>query len=232
MLDQTPIRPFRDIGAPPPEHVILVDDLDRPAAARTGPGYGFLGQETHHRIKNGLQLVASMLNLQAREAGAVEAGEQLKEAARRVAAVASLHEHLQVADNERVDVSDLIVDICADLSRGAGCEQRGISFDLVLDDAELPGDRAGPLALILSELATNCLKHAYPRTGGKIAVRFENLRPGYRLSVADEGPGFAIAGSAVGGLGLSLVHQLARALRGRAVVAQLERGACIAIEFP
>ncbi|HTI66310.1 MAG TPA: sensor histidine kinase [Caulobacteraceae bacterium] len=238
MLEHTDFFHPRFVARPfggSPEHRILIDDLDLPPRDRAMSWDTLRDddrrQETHHRIKNGLQLIASLLNLQAREAEAAGASEQLKEAAGRVAAVARLHEHLQRSNAERVDVGDLLFDVCTELARSAGCDRRGIRFDLALDGGEQPGDRASSLALIVNELATNCLKHAYADRGGVVAVRLERQGSRYRLSVADDGPGFPAAGSRPGGLGLTLVEQLARSLGGRVVVEPTRNGACVAVEF-
>jgi two-component sensor histidine kinase len=149
----------------------------------------FLMKEVNHRVKNSLTIVVGMLNLQAREAGNPELTEKFAEAARRVMAVAQVHERLhQNPDIERVDLGTYVEAVCQDMdSSVARCTvhvdaQPGIEF---------PVDRAVSVALVVVELVTNAAKYAYPdHQGGPIWVGIKTASGGeIALSVRDEGRG-------------------------------------------
>lgn len=187
-----------------------------------------LVRESNHRIKNNLQLVASMLSMQARSASEPRIAAQLIDAGRRVTAVAHLHERLQVDDGIAVAVAPLLKEVCADIVYSSGCDKRGVSIELMASPLKLPAERALALALILNELATNSLKHAYERCPGRICVTLEQS-PVRRLSVADYGLGSAIASG--DGFGFTLVKQLARRLDGAFSFETHETGALATLRF-
>src|SRR3954452_23441709 len=167
---------------------------------------GVLAQEIHHRVKNNLQTVASLLRLQARSDDAVDPREALEHSVNRILAIAAVHELLTERRDEDVDLADLIDRLRAMLVQGVG---GGKDVSAELQPVSISGSRATALALVFSELLQNALEH-----GGN-AVRVELARRGAEvlLAIADDGEGIDAEPSA--GTGLSIVRALVRdELRG------------------
>jgi two-component sensor histidine kinase len=175
-------------------------------------------REVNHRVKNSLQLVSSLLALQAKQARAPELSDGLAEAQRRVATVARIHERLYRTDRvETVAFGAYLRDLCAELESSL-TEMVG-ERRLIVDaaDVELPTDMVAPLALIANELITNAWKHAYPPGSlGSVVVDFESPGALVRLSVSDRGVGLpdGFSPTASTGLGMRLVQALVRQLGG------------------
>jgi two-component sensor histidine kinase len=146
-------------------------------------------KEVNHRVKNSLQVVASMLQLQANSVGDPELSERLNEASSRVNAVGRAYERLAYhADYENIDLTGYLREIISDLAMAvAPCK---IQFD-ALEEIQLAADRSILVGLIVNELVLNAGRYAYPvQTGGLIWVRL--LRTDERtvlVSVRDEGVG-------------------------------------------
>jgi two-component sensor histidine kinase/putative methionine-R-sulfoxide reductase with GAF domain len=158
---------------------------------------GVLAQEIHHRVKNNLQTVASLLRLQARADG-VDPREALEHSVNRILAIAAVHEALTEQREEDVELAELIDRLRAMLVQGLGA---GREVAASLEDVSLTGGRATALALVFSELLQNALEH------GTGAVRIELSRRGDQvvLAIADEGGG---PDGAPPGTGLSIVRAL------------------------
>lgn len=170
-------------------------------------------QEMNHRVKNSLQLVASMLHLQA---GAADEAvrHQLQVASSRITAIARAHQRLYRGDKVlAIDLSAYLVDLCGDLEASSG----GCRIDLdVPGPVEIASDRAIPIALVLTELVTNAAKYAYAEDApGTIEIHLTREADGrIRLAVADHGrglpDGFDIKASR--GLGMRITRSLASQL--------------------
>ena len=185
----------------------LKDALDR---------HQILLKEVNHRVKNSLQVVSSMLQLQARSVGDPALSEQLTEASSRVSAVGRAYERLAYnADHESVDLVEYLRQIVGDLEPTvAPCK---IEFDAP-EEIQFAADRAILVGLILNELVSNAGKYAYPdpdRPGGSIWVRL--VQPDNKsllVSVRDEGVGLPLGfdPTANKGLGSRLVNALSKQL--------------------
>ncbi len=169
-------------------------------------------QEVDHRVKNSLQLVSSLLHLQANAAEDEAVRLQLQDASSRIAAIARAHHRLYRGDQVRtIDLSGYLGDLCDDLQASAG--ECRIETDLP-ERVEIATDRAIPIALVVTELVTNAAKYAYPdHASGRILVRLAATEAaGIELSVADDGvglpPGFDPAASR--GLGMRIARSLAK----------------------
>ena len=139
---------------------------------------GVLAQEIHHRVKNNLQTVASLLRLQARSADAIDPREALEHSVNRILAIAAVHELLTERRDEDVDLADLIERLRSMLVQGVGAGKEVTSS---LETVALPGARATALALVFSELLQNALEH------GGDHVRVELARPRRRRRARDRG---------------------------------------------
>ncbi len=160
---------------------------------------GVLAQEIHHRVKNNLQTVASLLRLQSRAEG-VDPREALEHSVNRILAIAAVHEALTEQREEDVDLSELIDRLRAMLVQGLGA---GRNVTATLEAVSLAGTRATALALVFSELMQNALEHG----AGDVRIELARRDGDVVLAIGDDGPG--PAGSPAG-TGLSIVHALVR----------------------
>ena len=204
-------RPGRLIGAirDVTERRLREEALRAALAARE-----LLVREADHRIKNSLQLVVGLLTLQQRRLSDPEAAAGLASAAARVEAVAQSHLALQQSvDLTTIDFGQALRDLCARLATlSAGVQPDCVFAGSLLLDAE----RAIPLALIVSELLTNALRHAYPQGAGTVIVHVETEADTIMISVSDTGIGFAPEAVAPG-LGSTVVQTLARQIAAQVV---------------
>lgn len=174
-------------------------------------------KEIYHRVKNNLQVIASMISLQERAAGDGATSVALKEAADRVRAMALVHEKLYQSDDlSSIALDTYIAELCTQLGNGAAAAERGISLETQVEAIQIGLEQAVPLGLVLHELISNCLKHAFPDgRRGRIVVRLEAPPDApMRLSVADDGVGMpaGVAPGSARSLGMRLVWALARQL--------------------
>jgi len=180
-----------------------------------------LGREADHRIKNSLQLVAGMLSREARNSEDPQLSRHLREAVMRIQAVARLHDHLSTSKDREIELLAFIRSVCEDLVEAGGCAERGIEIQVVGQPRIVPASEALALGLIVTELATNAIKHAYAHRGGVVRVAFgpDAASSRFRMTVEDHGPGLAGAiDTGDRSSGLSFVRQLANSLRGEFVV--------------
>lgn len=189
-------------------------------------------KEVHHRVKNNLQVVASLLSLQERRQQVPEALEVLHDTQARVTAMALLHEVLYRSENlATVDVAAYVERLCASLLRAVGPVASRVQVVRDIAPVRLPLDQAVPCGLIINELVSNALKHGY--SGGRSGRVVIDLRPQERgtllLRVIDDGVGLPAGFDAknTSTLGLNLVFDLVRQLGGecRLGTARRERGA-------
>ena len=194
----------------------------------------FLLKEMNHRVKNSLQIVASMLNLQSREVANAELTEHLNEASYRVAAVAKAHEQLSRSSHiERMDVGKYIKALCSDLDASvAHCEVYADTEDGI----EIVTDRAISVALIVNELITNSAKYAYEgRSEGKVWIKVGRAdKQKFAISVRDEGAGLPVdfAPSQAKGLGMRIVSAFISQLEADLVVRSLAPGTEFVLTIP
>ncbi len=135
---------------------------------------GVLAQEIHHRVKNNLQTVASLLRLQARTADAVDPREALEHSVNRILAIAAVHELLTERREEDVELADLVDRLRAMLVQGVGVGKEVTSS---LEPVALPGARATALALVFAELLQNALEHGGEQVRVELSRRDERRRP-------------------------------------------------------
>jgi two-component sensor histidine kinase len=172
-------------------------------------------QELHHRIGNSIQMAISLTGLQMREAIDEATRKQFLKHSHRLKAIGLVYRTLyRDQDFTRLDISDFVSDLCIELRRAYGGAE--ISFPIQVDTTLLSLDQAVPFALIVNELVTNALVHAFaPGECGSIQVSLRHSPPGrVELTVADDGIGihaeFLKPGK--GGTGLTLVRALAKQL--------------------
>ena len=193
-------------------------------------------REMNHRVKNSLQLVASMLSLREHLVSDPTARAHLAETQAQVESIARVHQHLYQKDEiGTVEFGHYLRDLCADLSRSLGNAQ-GRTIRVEAATVELPVDQAISLALIATELITNALKYAYPPgQPGTIDVRFaEDEGANRRLIVSDTGVGLRddVEPEPGSGFGMTLVSTLVQQLRGQIRADRTTPGCRFVISVP
>ena len=146
-------------------------------------------REIHHRVKNNLQTVASLLRLQSRRLGSDEAREALAESVRRISSIALVHETLSQDSRQRVSFDKVAQRLIDMLAVGLTDPERPVHMHVVGHAGELPAEVATPLALVLSELLQNSVEHGYPDRGGEISVTLERGPASLHVEVLDDGVG-------------------------------------------
>jgi len=191
-------------------------------------------RELYHRVKNNLNIVASMVGLQASmisDSAHTKAFEDMRE---RVLAMARMHEVLFKAGSSlQIDLSDFIRSLTIQLSRAY--ERDNVSFVQEIESVELDADAAIPCGMIINELISNALKYAFPENQqGTITVRMKNMEGGFVvLSVVDDGIGFHPESSPArsDSLGMTIVSALVEQLSGTMTIAS-EHGTSFTLVFP
>jgi two-component system, sensor histidine kinase PdtaS len=214
---------------------LAVKVLERTAALeRALSQKDILLREVNHRVKNSLQIVSSLLQLQRANIADPKAATQFTEAAARVLAVARVHETLYRADSvDLVDLEPFLASLCEDLQRTLGGDGGELSITCYAAHLQMPTDVVIPIALIVSELVTNAYKYA--AEGKTVEVRFQPQPDGTaELTVADKGPGLPadFDPARASGLGMRLVTSLAQQLGGSLEVEHPGRGTCVRIRLP
>ena len=177
-------------------------------------------QEVHHRVKNNLQVIASLLNLQASRIREPGAQAEFQAARDRVRALATLHRHLYAHGGlHTINMRTFLLELCEQLFHTMGeAEGERLRLDIEAPELEMSSDQAVPLALIVTEAVSNATKYAYPEgRSGTISVRLRREGDMVALDIADDGVGI-LAGRAVtgtgmrDGIGISLINGFARQL--------------------
>jgi PAS domain S-box-containing protein len=193
-------------------------------------------QEVHHRVKNNLQVISSLINMQVRKLEDRASKEALEECQTRVQAIALIHEKLyQSRDFAQVPFSDYARSLATSVLRATGRSLGDVQLELAIEDVALPVDKAIPCGLVLNELITNALKHAFPGDRrGTIWIELARLEDGrVRLAVKDDGVGMPaeLDSSKSASLGLQLIAILAEQLEGALVVSKDDR-TTFEVSFP
>jgi PAS domain S-box-containing protein len=174
-------------------------------------------QEIHHRVKNNMQIISSLLSLQANHTGSEEATEVLKESRGRVKSMAMIHEKLYHSHNlSHLNMEEYLNNLVIDILRSYSSVSSNITADIDVEEIYLNIDTALPMGLIVNELVSNSIKHAFPEGKGQIYVKLESKEDMYILTVKDNGVGIPddIDPFESSSLGLKLVTSLSLQLEG------------------
>ena len=176
-------------------------------------------KEINHRVKNNLQLISSLLSLQSGSLGDEQARHSLKECQNRIRSMALIHQNLyQSEDLARIDFDEYIRNVMVNLFHAYGINPNAVTPTINVDDISLGLDTAVPCGLIINELVSNSLKHAFPGgMRGQIHIELRSNDDGQvTLRVGDNGVGFpaALDFRKTESLGLELVNTLADQLEG------------------
>jgi two-component sensor histidine kinase len=168
-------------------------------------------REIHHRVKNNLQTISSLLRLQARRLESAEAKAAVEESVRRIRTIALVHETLSRDVGDDIDFKEILLPLAAMVEEGLQSPDRPVRLKIEGDAGRLPASVATPLAVVLTELLQNAVEHAFvDGRPGTISVAMSNDGAVLEVRVSDDGIGlpedFRIED--VTGLGLSIVRTL------------------------
>jgi len=188
-------------------------------------------KEIHHRVKNNLQIISSLLGMQAREIHEPALAAIFQQSQHRVKSMAMIHEKLYRSDQlARIDMEPYLSELATYLFNAYGAESRQISVIVHAAQVVLDIDAAIPCAMIVSELVANAIKHAFSNNVGTIDIELKQdaLAQHYLLTVMDNGVGYQ---EKRGGLGLRLVELFAEQLDGQIAISS-DGGTQVTITFP
>ena len=188
--------------------------------------------EVDHRVKNNLQMISSLILMQSRTISDEAAKNSLATMLERIEALSTVHRRLyQSKDVSKFDVSDFARDLVSDLLAASGRSQ--ISSKLDLEPIVVPADKATPVALIVNELVTNALKHAFrdETTLGSIGVKMSQPDGHLIIEVSDDGVGMD-GNAGDGSFGMRLIRQLGRQLHADVEWRNASPGTRVLIKIP
>ena len=208
---------------------LVMDQMELRLTARNAVAQReMLLQELHHRVKNNLQILLSVISLSERQAQNVETIAFVRALKGRLLAMGSAHEAMRDVESLNTGRSGQLLNELAE-AIGSALGHEG-EFVTQIEDYEVAHDVLMPLSLILNELLTNALKYGRD-PNAKIAVYFGRDGENYELTVRDSGPGFPDGGAGPNSSGLSFVRALTHQLNGT-FVAENDRGAVCTVTFP
>jgi two-component sensor histidine kinase len=196
-------------------------------------------REIHHRVKNNLQTIASLLRLQGRRLKSPEARAALAESERRIRSIAIVHETLSREAGDVVAFNEIVRPLARLVEETSSSEDHVIRFRVEGDAGELPGEVATPLAVVLNELMQNAVDHAFPEGAdrgeeARVEVTLERDTDHVEIEVRDNGAGlperFTLEGSR--GLGLSIVQALVTSELQGSIEMHHDNGTSVRVRVP
>lgn len=189
--------------------------------------------EVDHRVKNNLQMISSLIVMQSRTIPDEGIRRSLRSMLERVEALSTVHRRLYQSNDITVfDVADFARDLVPELVAASG---RPIETRMSVDSVDVPAEKAAPIALIVNELVTNALKHAFPDGGaGEIEVSIAQADGHCTIEVADNGRGINANGAAdpSASFGMRLIKSISRQLNAELIWKDNSPGTRAIIAFP
>ncbi|MGH7020890.1 MAG: sensor histidine kinase [Brevundimonas sp.] len=196
----------------------LLDSLDEKDA---------LMREIHHRVKNNLQIISSLLSMQQRAVADPAARAALGDTRQRITALALIYRTLyQSEDIREADSRTFLTELVGQLVAGEAMRGPLVTSSVEADAIIIDPDRLAPVALWLVEAVSNAQKHAFAGRGGDLKVRFKVMGATSVLEVQDDGPGMGDRDAT--GVGRTLMNAFAKQLRGQAEMVEAPGGGSIA----
>jgi two-component sensor histidine kinase len=192
-----------------------------------------LMREIHHRVKNNLQVISSLLNIQQRALADPAARAAMSDTRQRITALSLIYRAAyQGPDLKRVDLRPFLEELTAQLVTGEMLQGPQVRTELSVDALVIDPDRLGPLALFTVEAITNAQKHAFGERGGVLTLSFHVRGEEATLEISDDGQ-IDETKLAATGVGRTLMTAFARQLRGRAeLIRNAEGGVTARLIFP
>ncbi len=174
-------------------------------------------KEVHHRVKNNLQLVLSLLNIQAREYKNEEVDLFLQKGEARIASLALIHQTLYTSGKiSHVSIKDYIEKLLNSIFISFDVDKDKFQYQVESEELNFDIQTAVPIGLIINELVCNALKHAFTdKEEGLVRVELKYFNPEYQLTVSDNGIGLNYKSKKINSVGLELVSVLSQQLNGR-----------------
>jgi two-component sensor histidine kinase len=171
-------------------------------------------RELHHRVKNNLQVVMSLLALQAQRSKG-DPKTYFQESQRRLAAIAKMHQHLYLlADVAALSLVPYLRELASEIAAAHGCED-SVAIDVRGDQVSVALDQATAIVLIAGEVMSNAFKHAFQDgREGRLTIEVSRSETRGSIAIADDGPGFAEVQVQSDSLGMLLIRNLAIQARG------------------
>jgi PAS domain S-box-containing protein len=214
------------------------DTLEQEVRRRTSDLEAALEQKTallhevDHRVKNNLQIVSSLILLKARRIREKAAQRVLYNMAERISALSTVHRLLySTGDVSRFDLREFIADLSDDLM--AAADPKRIELALSLDPVGIAPAKAAPLGLLVNELVTNALRHAFPgERRGRLSIALKGVDGEARIVVEDDGVGMGQAEPAEEGFGRTLAEMLARQIKADLTWEDAQPGTRAVVRLP
>ncbi|MEC5325738.1 sensor histidine kinase [Aurantimonas sp. A3-2-R12] len=230
VIDQKP----REVSPAAIEHLndlatLVMDQMELRLTARTAVAQReMLLHELHHRVKNNLQILLSVVSSSERRARSAETVEFVQSLRGRLVAISSAHDAMRAADSlGKGRTGELLEQISHTIQAALGGDGELVTE---IEDHEITNEVLLPLALMLNELLTNAYKHGLHDGGGRIHVRFHGTGTTYEMTVRDNGPGIGDSSASANSSGLVFVKGLARQIGGE-FDARNENGAVFSVTF-
>ena len=190
-------------------------------------------KEIHHRVKNNLQMIASLLNLQSRRAENESTKIALKESMSRILSIAATHEILAQNGIDDVNIKKVIEKIIEKIKAYDCNPSKQINIEVIGDNFKVNSDMATSISLVVNELIENSIEHAFEgKDNGNIRISIENGKIYSNISVIDDGTGFNIRRIDSNSLGLNIVRSIVKEkLSGDLNMASSDRGTKVVFDF-
>jgi len=193
-----------------------------------------LMKELHHRVKNNLQIVSSLLSLQSFRIKDKAAADAVREGQHRIEAMSLIHQRLYTHDNiTEVNIKEFVTDISESLMQAYGYDKNNFVLNLKIESELMDVDKAIPLSLIINELVTNAFKYAYADTAKPaLSITLTKVQNDMQLFIADNGKGLDMeAWETNKGYGKELIQTFTKQLDGEITVT-VDNGTTFKINFP
>lgn len=189
-------------------------------------------QEIDHRVKNNLQVISSLMLLKARRVSDGEARETLEGMAERIGALSIAHRLLFIdEDTTHFALTEFVAELLFEIDAGMADDR--IRIETEIEPIRLPASMAAPLALMLHELLSNALRHAFPGgQTGLVWLSAKRLGIGMEIEIRDDGVGIDPAETNEAGFGRNLVEMVGRQLRGSVTWTDTGAGTRVDIAIP
>lgn len=193
---------------------VLISYMDITKLNNTLKEKELLVREIHHRVKNNLQIISSLLNLQSRYVPDELSLQVLRESENRVRSISMVHEGLYRSnDLSNINFKNYIENLVTQLTISYGLDQSKIVIKIDIMDISLSIDTAVPVGLLITEILTNSIKYAFPNGKGNISLEFLRANGHYLLSLEDDGVGFSSDKLRTNeSLGMQLIYSLSEQL--------------------
>ena len=197
-------------------------------------------REIHHRVKNNLQTISSLLRLHGRRLESPEARAAIEESVRRIRSIALVHETLSAGASQEVDFGGIVRELVRMVGEGIISDEHPVHLVVEGDPGEVRAEVATPLAVVLTELLQNAVEHAYPRDvfadrgePARVLITLANDGTQLLVRVADNGvglgPDFALDGST---LGLTIVRALVTTDLDGTIAMESDGGTVVEVRVP